>query len=548
MRQSLAVASLMCAVFVELGCADTTSLATSPVAQIAATASTGQTIVVSLTPTAVSGAVGDSALVTAGITNSTGAAVANVGVSWYVKDTTVATVSSSGRIHMRKAGSTRVVATASGDTASASVAVAAASSTPAPTTLVVSLTPSTVSGKVGDSALVTAAVTDNKGNAVASPTIAWLMKDTTVATITSSGRIHMKKAGSTRVVATASGDTASAGVTVAAPTTTTTTPVVVASTGTEYGVHTDLSFDENVGQITSGMQQVTALHANVQRGSFLWHHIEPTQGTYDWTYTDAVVSQSVAAHVDPEMVVYGSPAWANGTSSSTSNYYLQVPQTPAAFATWVTQYAAFMSVAASRYNGQVKHWELWNEENQHFFWQPTPNVQNYLTWYQAVSSAILAACPSCTVAVGGMTGLTAGPASDYTGEAFLSALYAAGLKPQAVAIHPYSSYGPTTTQAYQNSFSDIAVIHQIMVANGQATTPLWLTEWGWDNNAVGAATAATYITQSLGLIATQYTYVTLATYFQMEDGGGYTYGLYDASGTLRAGGTALETFTTAHGQ
>ncbi len=407
-------------------------------------------------------------------------------------------------------------------------------------TIVVSLTPSAVSGRVGDSTIVAAAVVSG-GKPVANPSVTWSIKDTTVATVTASGAMHFKRAGTTKVVAAASGDTVSASVTVA---TASTTPVPA---GNEYGVHSDLSFDENVGQITSGMQQVSALHANVQRGSFLWHHIEPTQGTYDWTYTDAVVSQSVAAHVDPEMVVYGSPAWANGTSSSTSNYYLQVPQTPAAFATWVTQYAAFMSVAAARYNGQVKHWELWNEENQHFFWQPTPNVQNYLTWYQAVSSAILAACPSCTVAIGGMTGLTAGPAGDYTGTAFLSALYAAGLKPQAVAIHPYSTYGPTTTQANNNSFSDIAVIHQIMVANGQATTPLWVTEWGWDNNAVGAATAATYITQSLTLLATQYTYVTLATYFQMEDGGGYTYGLYDATGTIRAGGTALETFTTAHG-
>jgi hypothetical protein len=409
-------------------------------------------------------------------------------------------------------------------------------------TVVVNLTPTAVAGTVGDSTVVTAAV-QSAGKAVSNPAVSWSIADTTIATVSAKGSLHFKKAGSTKVRAVTSGDTAAATVTVAIAGTTS-----VASSGVEYGVHSDLSFDESVSQITTGIQQVSALHANVQRGSFLWHHIESTQGTYNWTYTDAVVSQSLAAHVDPLMVVYGSPSWANGTPTSTASYYLYVPQDSAAFATWVSEYATFMSAAATRYKGQVKKWELWNEENQHYFWMPTPNVQQYITWYRAVSAAILAADPSTTVAVGGLTGLTAGPASDYTGAAFLSDVYAAGVQPQAVAIHPYSSYGPTTTQANNNSFSDIATIRQIMVANGQSNAPLWVTEWGWDNNVVGAATAATYITQSLNLLATQYTYVTVATYFQMEDGGGYTYGLYDATATIRAGGTAFQTFTIAQGQ
>ena len=425
-------------------------------------------------------------------------------------------------------------------------------------TIVVSLTPSAVSGAVGDSALVAAGVTDATGTAVASVGVSWSVKDTTIATITSGGQIRMRKTGSTRVVATASGDTASATVTVSAPTTskptpkdtTTVTPPVtpVSSSGIEYGVHSDLSFDESTSQITAGMQQVIAMHAKVQRGSFLWHHIESTPGTYNWTYTDAVVTQSVAAHIDPLMVVYGSPSWANGTPSSTSGSYLYVPTDTAAFNTWVSQYAAFMTAAVSRYKGRVTKWEIGNEENQHYFWKPTPNVTQYVQWYNAIAAAIHAVDPSAIVSIGGLAGISAGPASDYKGTTFLSDLYAAGVQPGAVAIHPYSGYGPGTTQSGQDSFSDIALIHQIMVANGQANTPLWLTEWGWDNNSVGSTNAAAYITQSLGMIASQYPYVTLAAYFQLEDGGGYTYGLYDASGTLRSGGTAFKTFAMAHGQ
>ena len=316
----------------------------------------------------------------------------------------------------------------------------------------------------------------------------------------------------------------------------------------EYGVHADLTYDGDPADRATAFQSMAAIHATVSRASFLWHKIEPTQGTYDWSLTDDIVNHSVANRIDPLMVVYGSPAWANGTSTSTRSYYLIVPQDPAAFATWVSQYAAFMSTAAKRYKGKVKKWELWNEENQHFTWQPVPNPAKYVAWYTAVHAAIRTADPTCTVSVGGLAGLNAGPTTDYTGAAFLRELYAAGVTPEAVAIHPYSHYGPTVTQKYQNSFSDIAAIHQIMTAHGQGATPLWVTEWGWDAAENGADDVAQYITQSLGAIATQYPYVTVATYFNLKDVGSYAFGLYDRSWTIRPGGTAFAAFTTAHGQ
>jgi hypothetical protein len=306
-------------------------------------------------------------------------------------------------------------------------------------------------------------------------------------------------------------------------------------------VHADLSYNGSASYHTQGVQGLTALHAKVSRGSFLWSHIEPNQGTRDWSVTDDVVNKLTAANIDPLMVAYGSPAWANGSSN-----FLVVPTDSAAFANWVAAYADFMAAAATRYKGRVTKWELWNEENQHFFWQPKPNVTQYSIWFKAVYAAIKAADPSATVAVGGMVGLCCGPTGDYSGEAFLKDVYAAGITPDAVAIHPYTG-NPTSTTAYQNDFSDIAVIHSIMVANGQATTPMWITEWGWGTTGSTAATVASWLTTSLNLIATQYKYVTVATYFQLQDlPPQYYYGLYDSSWNLKAGGTAFATFAASH--
>lgn len=319
-----------------------------------------------------------------------------------------------------------------------------------------------------------------------------------------------------------------------------------AASRVEYGVHADLTYDGDAADRAQAFQRMVAIHATVSRASFLWHKIEGLQGMYDWSLTDDIVNHSVANKIDPLMVVYGSPAWANGTSPSTHNYYLIVPQDSAAFATWVSQYAAFMSMAAKRYKGKITKWELWNEENQHFTWQPVPSAPRYVAWYTAVRAAIKAADPNCTVAVGGLAGLNAGPREDYSGAAFLRELYSAGITPEAVALHPYSHYGPTETQKYQNSFSDIAMIHQIMAGHGQGTTPVWITEWGWDVAEIGLDQAARYITQSLDAIATQYPYVTVATYFQLKDVGSYSFGLYDRSWAGRPGATAFTTFVSVH--
>ena len=396
----------------------------------------------------------------------------------------------------------------------------------------------------GATTTLTATVTGSAGGAMSGQTITWTTSSASVAKVASASAttavVTGVGAGAATITAATGGKSAAVSVTIAAP---------VISSAVEYGVHSDLSYNGSASYHTQGVQALTALHAKVTRGSFLWHTIEATQGTRDWSVVDDVVNKTTAANIDPLMVVYGSPAWANGTSSSTASYYLQVPQDSAAFANWVTAYASFMSAAATRYAGRVHKWELWNEENQHYFWQPVPNVTQYATWFQAVYAAIKAADPSATVSVGGLVGLCCGPTGDYSGEAFLQDLYAAGITADAVAIHPYTG-DPTSTTAYQNDFTDIAVIHSLMVANGQANTPLWITEWGWaTNGSTTAATVASWITTSLTMIATTYTYVTVATYFQLQDlPPTYYYGLYDSSWNLKAGGTAFATFATAQGQ
>lgn len=119
MRRLIAFA---CLLTVELGCSQAKSL-TDP-SNTGLNQATANTVVVTITPTSVTAPAGDSVLVSAGVTTN-GSAVSNASITWSAADTTIAKVSANGTVHLRKAGSTKLYAISSNDTASAPVTVQA---------------------------------------------------------------------------------------------------------------------------------------------------------------------------------------------------------------------------------------------------------------------------------------------------------------------------------------------------------------------------------------------------------------------------------------
>jgi hypothetical protein len=241
--------------------------------------------------------------------------------------------------------------------------------------------------------------------------------------------------------------------------------------------------------------------------------------------------------------MWGSPSWINGSSD-----FAIVPTSASQFASWVSAYASFASAAAARYKGRVKYWELWNEENISDWWKPSPNLSQYLTWYKAVYAAIKAADPSANVGMGGITNLTAGATKDINGKTFLTGMYQAGVFPDAVVIHPYApqNQNPTVTLQWQNNFTDVAMIHGIMTSWGQGGKQLWLTEWGWQSDAIGESEQASYTATALNMIATQYTYVTLSTIYCEQDASGNSWGLYTTGWSLKPAGSTYQSFVASH--
>lgn len=310
---------------------------------------------------------------------------------------------------------------------------------------------------------------------------------------------------------------------------------------TQFGVHMDLTF--NGDPLARGAAIANArdvLHAQLARNSLLWDRIEPVPGVRDWATTDAVVSQLGAAGIEPLFVVYGSPAWASGVSPATPNARMYVPTGPAAFDRWLSRYADFMREAAQRYRGTVSKWEIGNEQNEHWFWMPGPNVDQYARFYTALRAAILAGNPDAQVAMGGLAGISATASADIPGLRFLQELNQRGVYPDRVALHPYTSadHSPDVHRPWQDNFDDIELVHRYLVSIGHPV-PIWVTEWGWSSAGVGAATQARYVADSLRMIRYRYPYVTVATYFLDHDQGEYDQGLFDALGNPKPAALAF---------
>jgi hypothetical protein len=295
---------------------------------------------------------------------------------------------------------------------------------------------------------------------------------------------------------------------------------------TLFGLHQDLTYDGHAWRRAQGIEAARSAGSQVSRNSFVWSHVEPVEGQRDWSRYDAVVDELTGAGMEIVFAVQGSPSWANGAGNVPDAKFYVPEGTGEDFHRWVTRYEGFVRESVRRYRGRVHRWELWNEENEDYFWKPRPSVEQYAVWYSAMRRAILEEDPSAQVAVGGLAGLNAGCC--IAGKDFLRRLHELGAQVDRVAVHPYpsESRSPEAQDRFKDNFTDVAMIHDYLERSGRPA-PIWITEWGWESSVVGEEAQARYVRTSLEMIRDRYPFVELATYFVDHDRSPeYTHGLF----------------------
>lgn len=175
------------------------------------------------------------------------------------------------------------------------------------------------------------------------------------------------------------------------------------------------------------------------------------------------------------------------------------PTSNAAYAGWAARMAEHFAALG------VTTFEIWNEPNHRGFWAPGPDAAAYAALLRPAAAAVRSAVPGARIVLGGLS------ANDYV---YLEALYAAGARSDfdVMAVHPYTgstspdvSWRDTAGRWAKDCFCGLAEIRAVMVANGDAAKPVWVTEFGWSTTTarygVGEADQARFLTRALDRMA-----------------------------------------------
>lgn len=227
----------------------------------------------------------------------------------------------------------------------------------------------------------------------------------------------------------------------------------------------DRSYDQAI------WDHMVTIGVTISGTGLAWCDAEPVEGQYDWNiidYTDFCVDEMLARGIEPTMFVGLAPEWAR--------LYPDLPphQSPPA-EEYVQQFMDFHRFVADRYKGRVKYYFFWNEPNG-CSWI-NPNCANsdsyplYTRWLIRCSQAIKSEDPDAKIVAANLdyhSGVT-------HGYQYVQGMYNEGAGPyfDVISIHPYDPSGTIHWQALIDTRS-------VMVANGDAHKPIWISEYGWD--------------------------------------------------------------------
>jgi hypothetical protein len=231
----------------------------------------------------------------------------------------------------------------------------------------------------------------------------------------------------------------------------------------------------------------------------------PEDPSYHWERVDRMVADAVAHGLTPYITIVSAPSWGElplGTGGGKPD-----PQ----------QLALFAHAIAARYDGShpglpwVRYWEVWNEPNASFFFQPQlegnriVSVGLYRTMINDFAEAVHGVRSDDVVIAGALfpNGLNSSLGTAIAPLQFTRLLLclSAGPHPHRVcktqvhadawSVHPYTTGGPSTLPANPNNLwiDNLGSLTSLVQAAQRLGTLVsaqpvqtWVTEFSWDSN------------------------------------------------------------------
>jgi hypothetical protein len=233
------------------------------------------------------------------------------------------------------------------------------------------------------------------------------------------------------------------------------------------------------------LSKIKSLGFNEVRFDLAWNIIQPkNNNTYNWTLFDQIMQDVKDSGLKSVVTLDRTPVWARPATCKYSIFCAPAQS---------SNFAKFAAAAVKRYQGYgINAWEIWNEPNIVNFWKPEPNPSQYVQLIKASYLAIKRQDPGAIVLIGGLAGNADNAGASYIDpRTFLERLYSDKAKNyfNGVAYHPYTNLRLPQNTGPHNGWSKMYItnpsIRSIMVANGDQSKEVWITEFGAPTNGPG---------------------------------------------------------------
>ncbi len=213
------------------------------------------------------------------------------------------------------------------------------------------------------------------------------------------------------------------------------------------------------------------------KGDFLDRRNDPN-GVDAWAKYDNIVQLATENEIEIIARLSNPPSWTRALTDTIGTY-----APPDNF----DDYGDFAAAVASRYIGDIRYFQLWNEPNGNEEWgKQDVNPEAYAELLCIGYERIKAVNPDAIVLLGALTPTVAVNGRNLNELIYLQRLYNAGAG-DCFDILSAQGYGLWSGGMDQRLRSNVVnyprhlFLRDVMVRNGDAYKPIWISEMGWNS-------------------------------------------------------------------
>ena len=247
----------------------------------------------------------------------------------------------------------------------------------------------------------------------------------------------------------------------------------------QLGVHTRLTDEVEPWKIQKTLQLVREMGSSWIVEFFPWAYYAAEDGSYAWDHPDLVVNHAHAQGLQIVARLGLTPEWA------------RPPDTPLTYldASAYDDFARYAAAFVARYRDRVNYIIIGNEPNLSYEWgYRQTTAADYVNLLRTIYPAVKSANPDVIVLAGALAPNLEPPGSEWAHNdlTYLRAMYGAGAAAyfDALAVHAYGlTFPPNSPPAPDRlNFRRVELVRQVMVEEDDATTPIFITETGWNDH------------------------------------------------------------------